>query len=60
MKSLWFAYAMVWVAVSVAVSVGLYFTRNIHCLWFLLIPLFVSFRQNEHTEEKDSNEERKK
>ena len=44
MKGIYFAYAMMWVAVSVAVSIGLYFTRNIHCLWFLIIPLFVSVK----------------
>lgn len=47
MKSIWFAYAMMWVAVSVAVSIGLYYTRNIHCLWFLIIPLFVSVKHND-------------
>lgn len=42
MKDVWLAYAIMWIAVSVAVGIGLYFTRNIHCLWFLLIPSFVS------------------
>lgn len=46
MKSIWFAYAMMWVAVSVAVSIGLYFTRNIHCLWFLIIPSLVSVKHD--------------
>lgn len=65
MKGLWFAYAMMWVAVSVAVSIGLYFTKNFNCLWFLLIPSFVSLSQKEDnkeasTEEEDSEEEKRK
>lgn len=54
MKSIWFAYAMMWVAVSVAVSIGLYYTRNIHCLWFLIIPLFVSVKHD--SKNKDSKD----
>lgn len=42
--SVWFAYAMIWLSVSIAVSVGIYFTRNIHCLWFLLVPSFISIK----------------
>ena len=53
MKGIYFAYAMMWVAVSVAVSIGLYFTRNIHCLWFLIIPLFVSVKHEPKDDGKD-------
>lgn len=56
MKSIWFAYAMMWVAVSVAVSIGLYFTRNIHCLWFLLIPSFVSVKHDSKDEVNPNSE----
>lgn len=55
MKSVWFAYAMMWLAVSVAVSIGLYFTRSIHCLWFLIIPLFVSMKHNEKDKADSEN-----
>ena len=55
MKGIYFAYAIIWVAVSVAVIIGLYFTRNIHCLWFLIIPLFVSV-EHDSKDEADSKE----
>ena len=55
MKSIWFAYAMMWVAVSVAISIGLYFTRNIHCLWFLIVPSLVSVKlDSKNKDSKDS------
>lgn len=50
----WFAYATVWLSVSIAVSVGIYFTRNIHCLWFLLVPSFVSIKTS--TKDQDNRE----
>lgn len=55
MKSIWFAYAMVWLSVAIAVSVGIYFTRNIHCLWFLVVPLFVSMEHNK--KDKDNKKQ---
>lgn len=56
MKSVWFAYAMMWFSVSIAVSVGLYFTRNIHCLWFLIIPSLVGVTRKEDDKDKDNKE----
>ena len=38
------AIAAIWVPCAVAVSVGLYFTRDIRCLWFLLIPARISVK----------------
>lgn len=32
------AYALIWVFVSLTIMAGLFFTRSIHCLWFLVIP----------------------
>ena len=28
----------IWLSTSIAISVGLYYTKDIRCLWFLLIP----------------------
>lgn len=56
MKSVWFAYAMMWLSVSIAVSVGLYFIRNIHCLWFLIIPSLVGVTHKEDDKDKDNKE----
>ena len=36
------AYALMWIALAIAVSVAVYATGNINCLWFLCIGLFVS------------------
>ena len=41
----------VWVSTSVAVGIGLYFTRDIKCLWFMFIPaLFGGFVTRERSE----------
>lgn len=45
-KWVWIGYGMMWLSVALAVSVGIYFTHSIHCLWFLLIPSCMSFREN--------------
>lgn len=54
MKGFWFAYAMMWLSVAIAVSVGIYFTKNMKCLWFMIIPLFVSMKHNSSDDEIDS------
>ena len=35
-------YMVVWVCFCIAVSVGLYITKDINCLWFLIIPSLLS------------------
>lgn len=35
------AVAAVWLSVSLAVIAGIYFTRDMRCLWFLLIAACV-------------------
>jgi len=40
----WIMFGCAWLAVGLAVSVGIYFTGNPHCLWALLIPLGISFK----------------
>lgn len=37
-------YGLMWLSVALAVCVGLYYTHNIHCLWFLFVPTLISFR----------------
>jgi len=36
----------IWGSVVVATSVALYYTHDMRCLWFLLIPLFVSIKED--------------
>ena len=42
--------ASVWISTAAAVIAGLYFTHSIHCLWFMLIPVFIRFREKENKE----------
>lgn len=53
MKYLYIAYGMMWLSVAIAVSVGIYYTHSIHCLWFMLIPTLVRF----HAEPDGESEE---
>lgn len=41
------AYAMIWVSVATAVSVGIITTGSIGALWALFIPAFVSLSGTE-------------
>lgn len=45
--------AMIWVSVASAIIAGLYYTHDIKCLWFLIIPLFIRVKVN--TEEEKEN-----
>ena len=36
------AYACAWIAVSAAVIVGLYLTKNANCLWGFFFPFCIS------------------
>lgn len=38
------AWAIVWVAVSVAVITGLYLTRDSNCLWAFVLPALISVK----------------
>jgi hypothetical protein len=49
-------YAVVWISTAVAVSVGLYFTHSIHCLWFMLIPTLVSIKSTSSIDNCDNHE----
>lgn len=41
------AYAMIWISVATAVSVGIIATGNLGALWALFIPAFVSLSGND-------------
>lgn len=53
-KWVWIGYGMMWLSVALAVSVGIYFTHSIHCLWFLLIPSCVSFSENKENKDAET------
>ena len=45
-KNAYFAYSIIWLSTAMAVSVGIYFTHSVHCLWFMLIPTLIRFREH--------------
>lgn len=53
MRSFFIAYALVWLSVALAVVAGLYFTKDIRCLWFLVLPLFISVSSKSTDDEKE-------
>jgi len=36
------AYGMAWVSTAIATSVGIYYTKDVDCLWAMLIPAMIS------------------
>ena len=44
----------VWLSSALAISVGLYFTHDIKCLWFLLIPACVRVSMQKDNDETES------
>lgn len=37
------AWAIMWIATSVAIIAGMYITKNANCLWAFLLPAFNGF-----------------
>ena len=44
----------VWLSSALAISAGLYFTHDIKCLWFLLIPACVKVSMQKDEDKKES------
>jgi len=38
------AYGMAWLATAIAIGVAIYVTKEVRCLWFLLLPAFISIK----------------
>ena len=51
-KWAYIAFGMVWVAVALAISVGIYVSNNWKCLFFFIIPAMYSVKTH-NKEEKD-------
>lgn len=51
----WVAYGMMWIATAAAVIAGIYYTKSIHCLWFLLIPAGKRIMYENKEENEDDN-----
>jgi len=46
------AYGMAWVATALAVSVGIYITKDGTCLWALLFPACIGLRSSDDKEKE--------
>ena len=40
---MWKTILVIWGATAIAIGIALYYTHDIRCLWFLLIPAFIKF-----------------
>ena len=43
---MWKVMLAIWGSTAVAIGIALYYTHDIRCLWFLLIPACMSFYSN--------------
>ena len=50
---MWKAILAVWGSVAITIGIAVYYTHDMRCLWFLLIPAFISFRSNDKAESED-------
>lgn len=46
-------YGLVWVSVSIPISIAIYFTHNINCLWFFIIPALIRVKTNDKGDEDE-------
>jgi len=50
---MWKAVAVVWCSAAFVIGLGLYYTHDMRCLWFLLIPALMSFKTEDKKEKSD-------
>lgn len=49
--NVWKLILAVWGSTAIVVGVATYYTHDMRCLWFLLIPACISFRDNDKESE---------
>lgn len=49
---MWKEILAIWGSSATAIGIALYYTHDLRCLWFLLIPAFIGFRSKESEEDK--------
>lgn len=54
---MWKSVLAVWFSSAIAIGIALYYTHDMRCLWFLLIPACMSFRSNDEAESEVSDAE---
>ena len=53
---MWKVTLAIWGSTAIAIVIALYYTHDIRCLWFLLIPACMRIRSNdEEREEENTN-----
>lgn len=45
-------YGLIWLSVSIAISIAIYFTHDIKCLWFFIIPALIRIKTGEDEDEE--------
>ena len=50
---MWKILLAIWGSTAIAISVAIYYTHDIRCLWFLLIPMCMSVRNNDKAESEE-------
>lgn len=53
---MWKIALAVWGSSAAAIVIALYYTHDIRCLWFLLIPACMSYRSDNRVESEVRNE----
>ena len=44
---------VIWLSVSIAICVGIYFTHDINCLWFFIIPALIRVKTKDEGDEDE-------
>lgn len=42
MKWIYIIICVIWICFAVAISVGIYYTKDMRCLWFFLMPILMT------------------
>ena len=50
---MWKIVLAIWGPTALAISVAVYYTHDMRCLWFLLIPMCMSIRHDDKTKSED-------
>jgi hypothetical protein len=50
---MWKVVLAIWGSTAMAIGIALYYTHDMRCLWFLLIPMCMSFHSDNNTDNGD-------
>lgn len=54
---MWKAVLAIWGSTAIAIGIALYYTHDMRCLWFLLIPACMSYQSKSNNNEESENKE---